>query len=91
MATGTVLLPHLTLQEIPDEVRTFLDLKETPDAFDVKTLSGARLLRPKRKVYFPWQLLQGVWDDGIDTADERRANRRSELEQGERKFGSPTV
>jgi hypothetical protein len=73
---------------IPADLSELLQLHETDTHYAVRTYSGATLLRPKADILYPWQLLEGVLDDGRDTTEERSRERKLELAREQRKFGA---
>jgi len=87
MATAAQTPPAMESILIPDDLREFLKLRETDTDYVVQTLSGATLLRPKSEILYPWQLLQGIWDNGSDTTQQRQNEREWELKHDERRSG----
>jgi hypothetical protein len=88
MATEATVRPASQALAIPTDLRELLQLHETDTHYAVRTFSGATLLRPKAGILYPWQLLEGVLDDGRDTSEERRQERELELARDQRKFGA---
>jgi len=86
MATATIPSAH-TL-EVPEDMRSLLDLRETATHYIVRTLSGATILRLKSEIRYPWQLLRGIADNGTDTTEERAREREWELAHDQRKYGA---
>lgn len=74
--------------EIPRDLGALLHLQETPTHYAVQTLSGATLIRPKSVIQYPWQLLEGILDDGKNTSEEQKFEREHELKHDEAKFGT---
>jgi bifunctional DNA-binding transcriptional regulator/antitoxin component of YhaV-PrlF toxin-antitoxin module len=87
MATDPVVRPVEKQIVVPADLRELLKLQETDTHYAVHTLSGATLLRSKAEIQYPWQLLEGVLDDGKDTSEERRREREQELSHDQQKFG----
>lgn len=87
MASQPVPKPSKLVLEIPAELRESLQLQETETHYAVRTFSGATLLRLKAEIEYPWQLLEGILDDGRDTSEERHREREWELAHEECKFG----
>jgi hypothetical protein len=79
MATEARVRPASSTLAIPSDLRELLDLHETETHYTVRTSSGATLLRSKSDILYPWQLLEGVLDDGRDTSEERKRERETEL------------
>jgi len=88
MAAKTTMRSEHNKMEIPSELSALLHLQETPTHYAVRTLSGATLIRPKTIIHYPWQLLQGILDDGKNTSEECRFERERELSHDEAKFGT---
>jgi hypothetical protein len=88
MATEATVRPAGHALEVPSDLRELLQLHETDTHYVVRTFSGATLLRSKADILYPWQLLEGVLDDGRDTTEERRQERELELARDQRKFGA---
>jgi hypothetical protein len=65
--------------DVPNALRDLLQLSESGSDYVVRTMSGARLSKPKSEVKYVWQLLSGILDDGRDTTEERRIEREREL------------
>jgi hypothetical protein len=87
MASDANIPPAQLQLEIPDSLREFLRMEETPTHFAVRTLSGSKRLWPKLNVQYPWQLLRGIMDDQKNTSEERKRERNFELSIDERKLG----
>jgi hypothetical protein len=88
LATEATVRPAGQALAIPTDLCELLQLHETDTHFAVRTFSGATLLRPKADILYPWQLLEGVLDDGRDTTEERRQERELELARDQRKYGA---
>lgn len=87
MGLETALEPQLQMSDIPEAIRSSLQVQETPTEYLVRTFSGATMRFPRAGVHYWWQLMSGVWDNGTDPAEERRREREWELAHDERKFG----
>ena len=88
MAGKTTMSSEHNKMVIPSELSELLHLQETPTHYAVRTLSGATLIRTKTVIHYPWQLLEGILDDGKNTSEERRFERERELSHDEAKFGT---
>lgn len=87
MATEPVVRAAERAVEIPEDLRSLLDLRETPTHYMLRTLSGATLIRLKSTIRHPWDLLSGIMDDGKDTTEERGLEREREWSHDERTLG----
>jgi hypothetical protein len=88
MATEATVRPASQALAIPPDLCELLQIHETDTHYVVRAFSGATLLRSKADILYPWQLLEGVLDDGRDTTEELRQERELELARDQRKFGA---